>query len=299
MKDKHHKEGGEMANVQTENGYTRIAHQLLEETAKRKFNATQHSILLIVWRMTYGFCRKDHELAVNYFVRVTGFSKRNIQESLNSLLENKVLIETQQANFNQTRKMAFNKNYDEWLIASRTESIQVNNPSPDDEKVTSTGEQSITSTGEQSITQERKDKEIIKETVTSAFNEFWAIYKKKKNKANALKKFETQFKKYGQEKIIYGAKCYMDENKDTDTKFIKDPDTFLNQQTFLDYELEVKPDINEQKLQQDINRKRFIEKELSGGVEDFEVFGNMHVYEMYKRELREINERLRITEKED
>lgn len=144
-----------MAKPQKENGYTGIAHEILEEVSKRKFNATQLSILLIVWRMTYGFNRKDHELAVNFFVKRTGFSKRNIHDGLNSLIDNKVLIETQKASFNQTRKLAFNKNYDDWMVDSRTNGKQVKNSSPDEEKVTSTDEQKFTSTGEESFTQER------------------------------------------------------------------------------------------------------------------------------------------------
>lgn len=133
-----------MADVQIEHGYTRIANEILEAIVQRKFNATQLSVLMIVWRMTYGFNRKCHELAVNYFVQATGFSKRNIQEAVNALIDDKVLIETQAASFNQTRKIAFNKNYDEWKVTSRTKGNQVKNPSPPDEKFTSPGEESFT-----------------------------------------------------------------------------------------------------------------------------------------------------------
>jgi phage replication O-like protein O len=156
-----------MADVQIENGYTRIAHEILEEVSKRKFNATQLSVLMIVWRMTYGFKRKDHELSVNFFVQATGFSKRNIQEAVSSLIEARVLIETKQASFNQTRKIAFNKNYDEWLIASRTKDKQVKKSSPHEEKLASTGEEKFTSPDEESFTQERNNKEIYKKNSSS------------------------------------------------------------------------------------------------------------------------------------
>ncbi|WP_199426260.1 replication protein [Thermaerobacillus caldiproteolyticus] len=141
-----------MANPQKENGFTAIAHEILEEVAKRKFTATQLSILMIVWRMTYGYSRKDHEMAVSLFVEATGFSKRNIQEAITELIEGKVLIETQPASFNQTRKLAFNKNYDEWQIASRTKSKQVNQSSPP--------EPECTSPGELEFTHKRNNKEI-------------------------------------------------------------------------------------------------------------------------------------------
>lgn len=144
-------------------GFTKVDNRILEEVSSRKFNASQLSVLMIVWRMTFGFNREDHELAVNYFVQATGFSKRNIQDTINSLIEGKVLKETQQASFNQTRKIAFNKNTDEWLFASRTKVPQVKDCSPHEEEFTSPGEQKLTSPGEESFTHKRNIKEISKE----------------------------------------------------------------------------------------------------------------------------------------
>ncbi|MBY0124492.1 replication protein [Bacillus sp. S/N-304-OC-R1] len=144
-------------------GFTKVYNRILEEVSSRKFNASQLSVLMIVWRMTYGFNREDHELAVNYFVQATGFSKRNIQDTVNSLIEGKVLKETQQASFNQTRKIAFNKNTDEWLFESRTTLPQVKDCSPHEEEFTSPDEQKFTSPGEESFTHKRKIKEISKE----------------------------------------------------------------------------------------------------------------------------------------
>lgn len=144
-------------------GFTKVDNNILEEVSRRKFNATQLTVLMIVWRMTAGFNREDHELAVNYFVQATGFSKRNIQDTLNSLIEGNVLKETQHASFNQTRKIAFNKNTGEWLFDSRTIMPQVKNRSPHEEEFTSPDEQKFTSPGEESFTQERNIKEISKE----------------------------------------------------------------------------------------------------------------------------------------
>ncbi|MED3553992.1 replication protein [Cytobacillus praedii] len=144
-------------------GFTKVDNRIFEEVSSRKFNASQLSVLMIVWRMTYGFNREDHELAVNYFVQATGFSKRNIQDTVNSLIDGKVLKETQQASFNQTRKIAFNKNTDEWLFESRTKLPQVKDCSPHEEEFTSPDEQKFTSPGEESFIHKRKIKEISKE----------------------------------------------------------------------------------------------------------------------------------------
>jgi phage replication O-like protein O len=162
-----------MADVQLENGFTRVANEILEEVTQRKFNATQLSVLMIVWRNTYGYNRKDHELAIGYFVQATGYTKRNIQDAVNYLIESNVLSETKKATFNQSRKIAFNKNHDEWKVTSRIKEQQVKNRSPHEEKNTSTGEESFTptgeekntSTGEESFTHKRKIKDNIKENI--------------------------------------------------------------------------------------------------------------------------------------
>ncbi|MBO1005756.1 replication protein [Pseudogracilibacillus auburnensis] len=144
-------------------GFTKVGNTVLEEVAARKFNASQLSVLMIVWRKTFGYQKEDEELAVNYFVKATGFSKRNIQDTINSLIDAKVLKETQKASFNQTRKISFNENSGEWLVESRTKLPQVKDCSPHEENFTSPDEQKFTSPGEGSCTHERKVKEISKE----------------------------------------------------------------------------------------------------------------------------------------
>ena len=119
-----------MSNVQKENGFTPIANELLEVVPRYNFNGTQMKIILTVWRYTYGFKRKEHDLSINFIVNATGTSKRQIQKEVNRLIENKVLIEVQKPSFNQTRKIGFNKKYHQWTIEhSRTKEQQMNDSS--------------------------------------------------------------------------------------------------------------------------------------------------------------------------
>lgn len=231
-----------MADVQLERGYTRVANEILEEVSSRKFNATQFSVLMIVWRMTYGFNRKDHDIALSFFVKATGFSKRNIQEAINALVKAQVLIETQPASFNQTRRVAFNKNHDDWLIQSRTKSKQVNDSAPDDEKVTSTGEQSNTSPGDESFTQERKIKEISKEKDDDLLN-----------KPNPIQEYEKHFGSFP------GA------------MFIQKIDDWIDKSQFQEAEEIICETIRRVKLQHPKNPPRYIDQTLT----------NLHNLELY------------------
>jgi phage replication O-like protein O len=107
-----------MASPQTKNGYTPIANEILEQIVKLPLNATQWRIIAIVWRFTYGFSRKEHDLSVSFIIEALGFNKKTqykqVCRELKKLIEDKILIETLAPNKNTTRKLTFNKDHDLW-----------------------------------------------------------------------------------------------------------------------------------------------------------------------------------------
>lgn len=139
---------------QLENGYTRIADEILEKIAKLKLNGTQFRILLIVWRYTYGFSRKETDLSVSFFANALDVSKRQIQRELKSLIEHGILLEVSKPSFNATRVIKFNKNF----------SHQMTNKTPDDRLDTAPGDGLDTSSGDGLDTQ---DKHTINNTINS------------------------------------------------------------------------------------------------------------------------------------
>lgn len=151
-----------MANPQTDNGFTRIANEILESVYSRKFAANQLSILMVIWRYTYGFQRKSHEFSLMFLSDATGIERKSIKRSLDSLINSKVLIVVKEAGFTSARVLEFNKNYTQWAIDSRggqsdpTTGGKVD-PSP-------VGESDPT-TGGCSDPQERKVKDNYKESI--------------------------------------------------------------------------------------------------------------------------------------
>lgn len=102
-----------MANVQLENGYTKIANEILEEIAKIKLSPTQYRILFIIWRYTYGFNRKWHDMSLSFLSKATGCDSRQIQRELKRLEERRVILPKIKSG--SYRKISFNKNHDEWV----------------------------------------------------------------------------------------------------------------------------------------------------------------------------------------
>jgi phage replication O-like protein O len=103
-----------MASPQKENGYTPIAHEILEAVARYPLNGTQIKILLVIWRYTFGFNRKEHQLSESFIAKATGTSKRYISSELNRLIDLKIIRLIFPATYTKPKTIAFNKNYEQW-----------------------------------------------------------------------------------------------------------------------------------------------------------------------------------------
>lgn len=103
-----------MANPQKENGYTAIANEILEQIVRVNLNGTQFRIVMTIWRYTYGFRRKQHDMSISHLASLIGAARSQVDRELDSLIDMKII------NINGTGKrgariLAFNKNYSEWL----------------------------------------------------------------------------------------------------------------------------------------------------------------------------------------
>lgn len=77
---------------------------------------------------------------------------------------------------------------------------------------------------------------------SNEFEQFWAIYPRKVDKKKAYKSFKAAVKANTLESILSGTEKYAKQVQGTETKFIKHPSTFLNNESFIDgYEETEKP----------------------------------------------------------
>lgn len=103
-----------MASPQIENGYTKIANELLEAIAFRICNATWLKIIIYLIRITYGFQRKEVETNYQAIATKTGFTKDTIKhalEDMHRLLFIKIRVVSQ-----ERLVVSVNKDYDLWKI---------------------------------------------------------------------------------------------------------------------------------------------------------------------------------------
>lgn len=105
-----------MVSPQIDNGYMRIANEIVEAIMQAGLNGTQFRIVLAIWRYTYGFNRKSHNISLAFLEKVTGLYKRQIQRELKKLIEMNILLEVSKGKGRTTRELAFNKNYKLWRL---------------------------------------------------------------------------------------------------------------------------------------------------------------------------------------
>lgn len=100
-----------MGNPQTEDGYTRIANELLDAVIACRFSARQFAIVMAVIRRTYGFNKKSDEISLSQFESMTGIAKRNVCVVLQELQDMGVLLV---AEGHSARNISINKSYKKW-----------------------------------------------------------------------------------------------------------------------------------------------------------------------------------------
>lgn len=144
-----------MADVQIENGYCRVANEILDHIARCKLNGTHFRIVMVVWRFTYGFQRKEHELSISFIASATEIHKKQIDRELKELISRRIVTVVKEASFNQTRIVSFNKNYDEWILDdSELKRGEVAKKLPVSEEADQTGSELAPSPGSGLATQE-------------------------------------------------------------------------------------------------------------------------------------------------
>ena len=103
-----------MANPQIENGYTKIANELLEAIAYKITNATWLKIVIYIIRITYGFQRKETETNYQAIATKTGFKEETIKDAL-GVMSGKKIVKFRVVSPKRF-VISLCKNYDLWEI---------------------------------------------------------------------------------------------------------------------------------------------------------------------------------------
>lgn len=161
--------------AQLENGYTRIANELMEAISMAKFNGSQFRIVLAVLRQTYGFNRKSAEISISFLSKATGIEERHIRKEVDRLINSHVLNEYAPPTNTSSREMGVNKDYTQWCICTRGTGIPEEQIHPTgEEQLDQGGEEQTLHPGEEQLPpQEIQPKENIKDNIKNMLFEHW------------------------------------------------------------------------------------------------------------------------------
>jgi len=218
---------------QVEDGFTKIANELLEAFATLPLNGTQWRIIMVVLRYTYGFNRKSAKLSETFIAKATKINSKQINREIRPLIDNNILIIEQSAAFNSPRVLKLNKHYKTW-VSTKTLTGNKNEGPPELVGLTVNG---LVDSGVNGLVdQERNNKEIIKKRILKEQNEFfesiWRLYPNKKGKGKISQSQKAKLYKLGFETL---KKC-IDRYKATkeDWKAWQNGSTFFNS-GYIDY----------------------------------------------------------------
>lgn len=99
-----------MANPQKEDGYVRIANDILDNLAKLFLNSREWNVVIFVIRKTYGYNKKFDDIALSQFERGCRLTHSQVCKILPALVSQRILLKSEFG-------YALNKNYDEWVVS--------------------------------------------------------------------------------------------------------------------------------------------------------------------------------------
>ena len=74
-----------MASPQTEDGYTRIANELMEALCRASLSQNQFRVCLAIIRKTYGYGKKEDRISLSQFEKMTGILSQHVKRTLGQL----------------------------------------------------------------------------------------------------------------------------------------------------------------------------------------------------------------------
>ena len=103
-----------MMSPQIEDGYTRIANELLEALCLTRIPGESMQIFLVILRKTYGFGKKTDRIALSQFVQATGITKTHVSRSIAKLVLMGIIV-TKKGNASGI-SYEINKHYGTWEV---------------------------------------------------------------------------------------------------------------------------------------------------------------------------------------
>lgn len=107
-----------MPSPQINDGYTRLANELLDNICRLRITGNQYSILMCVLRKTYGWQKKSDKISLTQFEKKTNLSRPSVHKAIKQLVAKQILVAKQLPLGNEYQ---IQKDYSRWVTSSRAD----------------------------------------------------------------------------------------------------------------------------------------------------------------------------------
>ena len=83
-----------MANLQAENGHVDIANEIIEALALQVISPDEWRVLMVIWRKTSGWHKKEDLVSLMQFCKKTGMGKPHVCRALSKLVARNIITRT-------------------------------------------------------------------------------------------------------------------------------------------------------------------------------------------------------------
>jgi phage replication O-like protein O len=108
-----------MANPQCENGFTKIANELVEAIYQYPLSGHEFRMLFLIIRKTYGFNKTEDAVSLSQMMKALSISKTRCSQVINKLQLQKIVTVTENIN-GIGKKYKFNKNFEQWTTIHKS-----------------------------------------------------------------------------------------------------------------------------------------------------------------------------------
>jgi phage replication O-like protein O len=105
---------------QLENGYTRIANEIMDALARFRLPGEQRQCLDFILRKTYGYNKKEDCISNSQFCTATGMDKGNVSRALRGLVDKKMVVKKDNG---KIPTYCFNKDFRQWVVLSKLQPV--------------------------------------------------------------------------------------------------------------------------------------------------------------------------------
>lgn len=233
------------ASPQLENGYTRLANELLDALIGAGLTARQWAVVMAVIRKTYGFNKKTDEIGLSQLSLMTGIEKGNLSRTVRELEAARVI---HRGDGVHAHTFSINKRSKQWELSNQQPQLSKQQPlskrqpmgcQNDNERVVDSTTLGLSEQQPQytslKTTQKTTSKDTIPHSLRERFDTFWAAYPRKTEKQDALKAFvklnpdEDLF-----EQILRGLEISKKSEQWQNKRFVKHAATWLNKACWTD-----------------------------------------------------------------